>query len=690
MKTTLESKIQYLKGIGPQRAKLFNKIGIKTIEDIFYHFPRRYQDRSSFVSVCELKEGMRQSVRAQVLAGAERNSWRRRGFNILEVAVMDSTGKVSCIWFNQPYLKNYFKPGQEVIFFGRVERYSGRLQMNSPEFEIISDDETELLDTGKIIPIYTLPEGLTQRHFRKILNKCLEEYLPQVVDVLPYNIRTKKNLLNLAKSLGSIHFPEDLAQSEQAYHRLAFEEFFLFQILVSLKKLKRKQRRGLPHKVKGDLSGELFKSLPFELTKAQCRVIEEIKKDMASDLPMSRLLQGDVGSGKTIVALIASVFAIQGGYQVAFMVPTELLAAQHFQKCVEFLKHKVEIGLLTGSLTVSKKEKIYDQIKQGSLQLVIGTHSLLQEKVRFKGLGLVVIDEQHKFGVAQRAVLPKSGNPDVLIMTATPIPRTLAITLYGDLDISVIDELPPSRKPVKTQIFAKDQIKDVWRIVEEEIKQTRQAYIIYPIIEESYALDLRAANQMYKVLKNQVFPDVKVGLIHGQLKSQEQNEIMTEFKNGNIDILVATTVLEIGIDVPNATLMVIEHAERFGLSQLHQLRGRIGRGPHESRCILVSHPVTDESRMRIKAMLHNSDGFHIAEEDLKIRGPGEFFGKRQHGLSELRIANPVTQLQLLQEARKEASELVDKDSKLESRQNVVLRRKLQQRFPSYKKYIGVG
>ncbi len=692
MKTTLSTNIRYLKGIGPNKAKLFNKAGVDVIEDLFYKFPRRYENRSNLVTISQLEEGKPQTIKASVLKASERKSWKRRRFSIQQATVTDDTGKLTCVWFNQYYLKNYFKPGQTFIFYGKVDRYSGRLQMSSPEFELISeDDDEEYQEKDTLVPIYTLPDGLTQRYFRKVLKRNLDEHLTKVVDVLPYDIRKRENLLNLVKSLQDIHFPSDLSQTKEAYRRLAFEEFFLFQLLVYLRKLKKKQRQGLAHKVDGILSNNFLENLPFELTRAQKRVVEEIKKDMAAALPMSRLLQGDVGSGKTIVAMIASLFAVQTGYQVAFMVPTELLAQQHYQSSLLLLKDKINTAVLVGSLTKSKKEKLHNEIAQGKIQLIIGTHSLLDEKLKFKNLGLVVVDEQHKFGVAQRALLPKRGsNPDVLIMTATPIPRTLAITLYGDLDISVIDELPPSRKPVGTKFIPADQRKDAYKFIENEAKLGRQVYIIYPIIEESFTLDLRAASKMYDVLRKEVFPQFRIGLIHGQLKAQEQDKIMSKFKTGQIDILVATTVLEVGIDVPNATMMVVEHAERFGLSQLHQLRGRIGRGEHESYCILISHPQTKEAKLRIKAMVQNSDGFSIAEEDLKIRGPGEFFGSRQHGLSELRIADPLKQIQLLKQARQEAKKLIDIDSNLSLRQNLKLHDKLKQRFSGYEEYVAGG
>jgi ATP-dependent DNA helicase RecG len=612
--------------------------------------------------------------------------------------VEDQTGRLSCVWFNQPYLKQYLKPAAELILYGKVERYAGKLQMNNPEFEIATDDTDETLNIGRIVPIYKLPESFGQRSFRKLIKSVIDKYLSGLSDFLPYDIRAGNNLLNLAKSILNIHFPENLEIQKLAYMRLSFEEFFLFQLPLVLRKLRKKEKPGIAHKVEGTLVENFIKSLPFELTGSQKKVIREIKLDMAKPQTMQRLLQGDVGSGKTVVATIASVMAIQGGYQAAFMVPTEILAKQHYEKiraqvhkCTSAPEKEIRAGLLTSSIDKKEKRMILKEISQGKIDLVIGTHALLEEDVKFKNLGLVVIDEQHKFGVGQRALLPKKGTyPDVLIMTATPIPRTLAITLYGDLDISVISELPPGRKPVRTQWINSDKRDWLYGFIKENVLSRRQVYVVYPLIEESYALDLLSATKMYKEFKNDVFKDFNVGLIHGRLKQSEQDRIMSEFRKGNLQILIATTVLEVGIDVANASIMVIEHAERFGLSQLHQLRGRIGRGDYESFCILISDVDSPEAKARIDAMVNYSDGFRIAEEDLKIRGPGEYFGSRQHGLTGLKVANPLTQMQLLKRAREEAVKTVNNDSRLETRQNLLLKEKLLQRFPEYEKMMLVG
>jgi len=690
MDTPEHISIRYLKGIGPKREKVFAKAGINTISDLMYYFPRRYEDRTNLVPVSKLKLNEIQTIKAKVLALGQHNSWHRRRFNITEVAVGDDTGKVSCVWFNRPYLKEYFKPGTEVILYGKVELYANKLQMSNPEFEIVADETDNQLSVGRLVPVYSLPEGFSQRTLRRLIKNTLDKYLPKIKECLPYDIRRRNNLINLAKGLLNIHFPENLDLQKEAYIRLSFEEFFLFQLPLVLRKLRRKEKKGTAHKVDGELISNFISRLPFKLTHAQEKALEEIKVDMALPQPMQRILQGDVGSGKTIVATSACLMAIQGGYQAAFMVPTEILAWQHFNKIKEQVKG-VRVGLLTSSSEKKEKDKIHKQIANGDIDLIIGTHALLEGNVKFKSLGFVVIDEQHKFGVGQRALLPAKGvNPDVLIMTATPIPRTLAITIYGDLDVSVINELPPGRLPVKTILFEQAQRNQAYKLAKDELKLGRQVYIIYPVIDESYVLDIAGAKKMYADLKVGEFKDFKLGLIHGRLKQEEQDKVMDEFKSGKINLLVSTTVLEVGIDVPNATCMIIESAERFGLSQLHQLRGRVGRGKDESTCILISNAQTEEAKYRLNAMAKFSDGFRIAEEDLRIRGPGEFFGREQHGLSELKIANPLSQMQLLKRAREEAIKLLGTDVHLEARQNLLLKDKLLQKFPEYEKLMLVG
>jgi len=485
MHTVLDTPVQYLKGIGPKRAKAFARAGINTVEDLLYYFPRRYVDRTQFSQIADLKEGDTQTIRAKVLSRSFRQSFYRRPFSVMEITVGDESGKINCVWFNQPYLKEYFPVGEELVLYGKVERYLDRLQMSVPEFEIVASDEPESLSIGRIVPVYTLPEGITQRTLRQLIKQVLDEQLPRIHDALPYGIRTRHNLLNLAKSILNIHFPEDLELQKQAYTRLAFEEFFIFQLPLILRKLQKKEKRGIAHRVEGDLIDNFLSGLSFKLTAAQAKVLLEIKSDMVKPQPMQRLLQGDVGSGKTVVAMAAAMMAIQGGYQAAFMAPTEILAKQHYGKISSELgvgsseQGRIKIGLLTSGLNKKEKDKIYQESKDGKIDLVIGTHALLEENVGFKNLGLVVIDEQHKFGVGQRALLPKKGlSPDILIMTATPIPRTLAITLYGDLDISVINELPPGRLPIETLHFAQGNKKAAYAIARDNLKQGGQVYII--------------------------------------------------------------------------------------------------------------------------------------------------------------------------------------------------------------------
>ncbi|MFH1201902.1 MAG: ATP-dependent DNA helicase RecG [Candidatus Omnitrophota bacterium] len=692
----IDTPVQYLKGVGPKKAKVLAKIGINTIEDLMYYFPRWYEDRRKFLPISKLKEGECCTVKGKILASGLGGSWKRSGFKLVKIAVSDDSGKIYATWFNQPYLVNYFKADEEIILYGRLERYKGSLEMVSPEFELLKEEKADSLSMARIVPIYSLTVGISQRYFRKLVKNVLDESLPHLKEIIPYDIRSRHSLFNLARSLLNIHFPVDDNTQKESYKRLAFEEFFLYQIPIILRKMKAKEKMGISHNPDSRLSMQLKESLPFKLTQAQDRVLEEIKIDLASIRPMQRLLQGDVGSGKTIVAVLASMIVIDSGYQAAFMVPTEILAKQHYEKVrsqIQDLRTKnkeIKIGLLTSSINKKERDKIYQQIKEGKVNLIIGTHALLEEAVVFEKLGLVVIDEQHKFGVAQRALLPQKGvNPDVLIMTATPIPRTLALTIYGDLDISTLDEMPPARLPVKTLWYAPADIKEVEDFTRERLKEGRQVYVVYPIIEESASLDLKAAEEMYEELKTK-FSDFKVGLIHGRLKQALQNETMQKFSLGEIQVLVATTVLEVGIDVANATCLVIEEAQRFGLSQLHQLRGRVGRSNIQSYCILVADARTDVQLRRIQAITNTNDGFRIAEEDLKLRGPGEFFGSRQHGLSGLRIANPLTQMRILKSAREEVIRLLNTDPGLTGRNNLAIKETLSRRFPEYEQLMAVA
>ncbi len=704
MEKLSEIPIRYIKGIGPKRAEAFAGRGVHNIEDLLYYFPRRYEDRTKFSLISGIEEGIEQTIKVNVVVSGQRRSWRRKRFSITEAIVEDTSARLSCVWFNQPYLKQYLKPGTQLILYGKPERYAGKIQMTNPEFEIISEESSpsreglvESLNIGRIVPVYPAVPGQGQRSLRRMIKESLDKYVSQLPEFLPYDLRSRNNLLNLPQSLINIHFPENQELQKDAYTRLAFEEFFIFQLPLAIRKLKRKDSPGITHKVDAKLLGDFIRSLPFELTDSQKQVVREISQDLSSSQPMQRLLQGDVGSGKTVVATIAGMIAIGGGYQVAFMVPTEILARQHYDKIrSQVTRHtsqgrQIRVGLLTSSLGEKDKEKLLGEIKAQDVDLVIGTHALLEGNVGFKNLGLVVIDEQHRFGVGQRALLSQKGpHPDVLIMTATPIPRTLAITLYADLDVSVITQMPVGRKPIKTEWITSFKREWLYEIIRNTINHGRQVYVVYPIIEESFTLDLLSAKKMYGEFQGNLFKEFRVGLIHGKLKQKEQDRIMSDFKLGKLQILIATTVLEVGIDVPNATLMVIEQAERFGLSQLHQLRGRVGRGEHESICVVVSDASGADAKSRLASLIKYTDGFKIAEEDLKIRGPGEYFGIRQHGLTGLRIGNPLTQLQLLKKAKEETLRLVNIDPNLESRLNLSLKQKLIQRFPEYEKMIVVG
>jgi ATP-dependent DNA helicase RecG len=690
---------RYVKGVGPRRAESLAAKDITTVEDLLYFFPSRYEDRTSFVPLAKVRPGEVVTVRAQVLARNVRRSVRRKGFSITEASLGDASGRIMCTWFNQPYIASYLRVGSSVVAHGKVQVYNGRIQFVSPEFEIVSDDDGKAsddrapsLDVGRIVPVYPRVQGISGRSMRKFLYNVVSLYAAQVPDILPEEIRASGHLADAAYALRMIHFPENALAQERAYERLSFEEFLLFQIPLALRKLRRSSKKGIAHE-HADSVGVFLRQLPFALTPGQKKALEEITADMMSPKPMQRLLQGDVGSGKTVVAACAALIAVENGYQAAFMVPTEILAQQHYAALTAQLRSavKARICVLTGSLAAKEKVLLCQGIAAGEYDIVIGTHALLQEDVRFKRLSLVIIDEQHKFGVGQRALLPQKGaHPDVLIMTATPIPRTLAITLYGDLDTSVILGMPRGRTPPLTMHVPHERRHEAYALVRREAGHGNQAYIIYPVIEETPEREIAGAQNMFRELSSGECRGYPMGLIHARLSDARQQKVMRDFAAGRIKILVATTILEVGIDVPAATCMVIENAERFGLSQLHQLRGRIGRGEAPSVCVLVTDMDTEEARKRVQAMVQYTDGFRIAEEDLKIRGPGQFFGSRQHGLTELRVGNPLAQLHLLKKAREEAIRLVSGDPALGAPGHAALRQRLLQRFPEYEKFLSVG
>ena len=695
MQNLSQTSIQYVKGVGPARKKLFEQLGVETIEDLFYFFPRRYEDRRNLISIAQLKVGEVQAVSGTILAHESRRSWYAKK-HVSEIVIDDQTGRLVCVWFNQPYLERYFEAGKRVVCFGKVDIYKNRLQMISPEYEVIANQEDESLSLSRIVPVYPLTRGITQRYLRKTIKSCLDNYQEQLHDELPVNLRNQYRLPNIKRSIGNLHFPEDFKDQEMAMRRISFEEFFFFQISVILRRLSVVAKKGITHSVSDTSALNFINSFPFSLTSAQKKAITEIRQDMSKSYPMLRLLQGDVGSGKTVVALFGVAAAYSNGYQSAIMAPTEILARQHYDKILAFKEKgplkNLRIAFLSSSLKADEKVKLCEQIKNGDVDLVVGTHALIDQQVNFKNLSFVVIDEQHKFGVRQRALLSEKGsNPDILIMTATPIPRTLCITLYGDLDISILDQMPPGRGKVKTVLYSPEKALEVYQLIRKKIKEeAQQVYIIYPLIEESDKVDLKAAESMFKHFQKNEFKDLRLALIHGQLKKDEAHKIMEQFKNKKIDVLVATTVVEVGVDVPDANVMVIEHAERFGLSQLHQLRGRIGRGTQDALCILIAEPQTEESKQRLKAILSTTDGFKIAQQDLLIRGPGSFFGRHQHGLNELKFANPVTQLDILELARQEALKITQQDPKLEKSEQKSIKNVIKKRYPTYLAMVEAG
>lgn len=668
----LSTPIQYVKGVGPYRAGILKKAGIQTAEDALYHLPYRYEDRGNFRKVSEVKAGEEVTLLGTILDCYLRTT-RKKGFTIFQVLVDDGTSALEALWFNQPYLKEVLQSGQRVLLHGVVKPSYGKtftLQLENPEYEIADEGDTPSIHMGRIVPIYSKIPGLSVKLYRKILYHLVEKLTKHIPEIIPQEIRERLGLIPKWKALKEVHFPpvgisiHELNKSRSSAHKyLIFEEFLLFQAGLALRKRRHSPKgKGIAFSINDHIREVLKKSLPFHLTPAQRKALKEIAEDMRSPHPMNRLLQGDVGSGKTIVALLAMLIAIENGYQTALMAPTEILAEQHLTTIKSLLSHSsYRIALLSRGVKKNKREQLREEIKEGKVNLVVGTHAIIQKGVDFRKLGLVVIDEQHRFGVMQRSRLIKKGeHPDVLVMTATPIPRSLALTLYGDLDLSVIDQLPPGRKAITTVYKSEKSRKEVYDFIKKKISQEGQIYIVYPLVEPSEKVELKAAKEMAERLKREVFPEFRVALIHGRMKSGEKEEVMSAFTSREIDILVSTTVIEEGVDVPTATVMVIEHADRFGLSQLHQLRGRIGRGDVKSYCILMADsPITPDARQRLQVIKQSNDGFYIAEKDLELRGPGEFFGTRQTGMPDLRVGNLVRDHHLLELARKEAFSYFD-------------------------------
>jgi ATP-dependent DNA helicase RecG len=690
MTNELESPIRYVKGVGPKKAELLGNVGVFTVLDLLFHFPRMYADRRACTPIGELSPGAHATVLGEVTSVFLRKIGFRR--TILEATIADESGSARAVWFNQPYLMKHVTAGVRLRLFGQVS-YRGGLQIQSEEFELVRDGETGVsISFGRIVPVYPLTRGVNQKDLRKIIRNALDKYLPFVEDFQPPELVKEKKFPPLADALRDIHFPRSGAAQKRAVRRVKFDELFLLELALALTREHFRRRDGNVIKVSKQVDARIRRRFPFKFTAAQDRAVREITADLAARGPMNRLLQGDVGSGKTAVAVYAMLAAIAAGYQAAVMAPTEILAEQHNLTLRRLLEGaSVRILLLCGGDKAAARREKLAALKSGAAHLVVGTHALIQEDVEFANLGLVVVDEQHKFGVMQRMRLKHKGRlPEMLVMTATPIPRTLAMTAFGDLDVSIIDQMPPGRKPVKTRWIASRNVHKAYESVHAELKKGRQAYIVYPVIEENERLNLRGVKKSHKRIRDEVFPEFRIGLLHGAMKSEDKEAVMEAFRSGEFDVLVATVVIEVGIDVPGATVMLIEHADRFGLAQLHQLRGRIGRGEHSSTCILVGDAKTEEAERRLKTLVRTSDGFKIAEEDLRMRGPGEFFGTRQHGLPELRVADILTDYDILVEARNLAARLAAVDPSLEDPANARIASVLRARFSERMELLRVG
>ena len=677
----LGTPLQFVKGVGPRRAEQLARKGLQTVEDALLFVPLRHEDRTQFTSLRALQPGLVVTVTGTIAGLSPPPPGRSR--MPFTAMLRDDTGWATITWFGRRYLERVLKRGLRLVVHGKVDRFRGAIQVLAQDWEIPEPGDDERIHTGRLVPVYSSTEGLEQRWLRARMHEIVESFAEQAAEILSDATLERWRLVARPQAIRDIHFPETEAARDAARRRMVFEDFLLLQLGLAILRSRTTRERGISMKPSGDLVARLRTSLPYQLTGAQDRVWDEIRRDMAAPHPMHRLLQGDVGSGKTVVAALAALTAIEAGYQTAVMAPTEILAEQHFMTFRQLLEPLgIAVTLLTSALKPRERKARREAIASGEIPCVVGTHALVQEGVAFRRLGLAVVDEQHRFGVAQRAKLKALGeHPDVLVMTATPIPRTLALTLYGDLDVSVLDEMPPGRKPVLTRARTDTKRAQIYAFVRDEIKAGRQAYVVYPLVEESETLDLKAATDMARHLASDVFPDLTVGLLHGRLAFDEKDAIMRRFKAGEIHVLVSTTVIEVGIDVPNASVMLIEHAERFGLSQLHQLRGRVGRGPWKSYCILLTGArLSEDGQRRIDAMVETTDGFRIAEVDLELRGPGEFFGTRQSGLPEFRLADLIRDAKVLDEARREAITMIARDPDLRDPAHRALRQELLTRW----------
>ena len=660
-----QDDIQYLKGVGPKKAALLAKLGIQTMFDLLTWYPRGYEDQSALTPIASLHAGETATVSGSIMNLTEKQG-RSRKMSILTALVGDGTGFLQIIWFNQKYLKRQLKIGCRLFVTGKATyAYGGQGQLamsNLSSFQILQDGETPEAALG-IQPIYSATEKLNQKFFRKLMHTLLENP-PEWQEVLPESVRTEYALMDRRQAFGAIHFPKDFEELQAARRRLAFDELYLIQCgLLLIKKQGRESRRGIRHLSDSRLTREVMESLPFRLTGDQAKCLCAVKSDMEKTVPMRRLVQGDVGSGKTVIAMLALVKTVENGWHGALMAPTEILAAQHYESFRKQLApFGIRVGFLSGRLTKKKRQELYDAMEAQELDIVIGTHALIQEGVHFAKLGLVVTDEQQRFGIAQRAELEKKSSrlPDVLVMTATPIPRTMTLTIYGDLDVSLIRELPPGRQPVRTFVRRPERRPLIYDFVHKEIEAGRQAYVICPLIEMNEELPIPSAEEVYEELRHGIFRDMRCGLVHGRMKAAEKEQVMQDFYENRVQLLVSTTVIEVGVNVPNASIMVVEHAERFGLAQLHQLRGRIGRGSYRSYCVLVSESKSQTAKERLQIMESTADGFQLAEEDLKLRGPGQFFGSMQHGLPDLKIADVLHDMDILLDARRAAMQTIER------------------------------
>ena len=681
----LNAPVRYLKGIGPARAEVLGRVGVVSILDLLYYFPRTYQDRTQFRLISTLRDGEMATILGSIRRISETRP--RRGLHLLKVLISDGKGQIEAVWFNQPYLKKQFTPGADLILSGRVSRRFGPIQLTAPDWELV-DEDNDSLHSGRIVPIYPLTAGLTQRALRRKMKEIVDQIAPQVPEFLPTHLVVTQGLLPLPIALRQIHFPDLQDGLEKARKRFLFEELFLLQLGFARRWKERKSQKGISFRTEGDLVQRFLSELPFALTDGQQQSLQEIEQDMHSSRPMNRLLQGEVGSGKTVLAAYAMLVAVQNGYQAALMAPTEILAGQHYLVLQQLFRNlPIQVALLTAGRKGAQRVRLREELEDGSIQILIGTHALLEEGVNFRRLGLVVIDEQHKFGVMQRKILKeKAENPDVLVLTATPIPRSLALTLYGDFDLSTIRGLPANRQPITTYLVSGERKTEVYQFIRREVQTGRQVYIVCPRIESKEGEDERgeaaAATKLKEELQRDVFPEFHLGLLHGRMTTTDKDRVMADFKDNQIQILVSTTVIEVGIDVANATLIAILDADRFGLAQLHQLRGRVGRGCYKSYCVLMANPKSEEAMQRLDVMVRSNDGFVISSEDLKIRGPGEFFGTLQHGAFQLRFADlfDPTTYAVLDQCRQIAFDLAQRPPS-EWRQFPLLEKMLQRRFP---------